>query len=404
MKIYMATLYVRMIIIAFVVWPVALHAIETPDAEFEAMYEDVAAYVQNEALHPELLRGVVHPEYGDAKAYYPAWIYLMDDMEGFSVNETELEIAEEMIARYQEIFDKFMAHPFLSLYSDSDMLMHVAIGIEGVMKAYAHNPKDEYRQLARRYLDSITPIVSHPELVWNIHVQPYGAVTGLAGAVWFYLSYSLTFGRDDEKSQEYTETGLRILKTLDDWLYSEKGEKYLYSRVRGFDFTYAYTNTVIVQALVRAYALTGEQRYYDRALTIMNTLTKDLYLSKYEGFLSAEDSEAYVAQYEKVGPHYNDRYMCLSTHNYMIYAYLALYEASDFKEPGMIENSLTCFRFIKRYLWNGKGRIEHHIENGELAPPEDYCIGCSYQTLYNFLLLKAALGKVFVQGLCQENE
>lgn len=81
---------------------------------------------------------------------------------------------------------------------------------------------------------------------------------------------------------------------------------------------------------------------------------------------------------------------------------LALYEASGFIEPDMIEKSTTCLDFIKKWLWKDSGRIEHHIEKGAISPPEDYCIGCSYQTLYNVLLLKAALTKVPVQGLYRE--
>ena len=63
------------------------HAGEVPETGFETMYEDVAAYVMDPANNPELERGVVSPEYGDAKVYGPAWIYFRHDHPGFSATE-----------------------------------------------------------------------------------------------------------------------------------------------------------------------------------------------------------------------------------------------------------------------------------------------------------------------------
>jgi len=379
-----------------------LLATEIPKTGFEDMYENVVAYVMSPEHHPGIQHGEVHPEFGDAKAYCPAWVYLRDTFDGSLVDDTELRIADEMIARYQEYFEKFRVHPFLFPLTSDNALMHVAIGVEGVLKAHEHKPREEYRVLTRQYLDLIQPIMKHPEIICWFHMQPYGPTTVEAGGAWFYLSYPLTFGLEDEKSLAYKNTGLAILAKLDERLYSKEEGKYLYSLQKGFDFTYAYTNMVIVQALVRAYVLTGERRYYERGIAIMKTLEKDLYYSAYDGFLSAENKACYSKQYDRIGPQYNREYMCLSTHNYMIFAYLALYEASGFTEPDMIEKSRTCLDFIKKWLWKDTGRIEHHIERGVIAPPEDYCIGCSYQTLYNVWLLKAAMMKVPVQGLYRE--
>ena len=369
-----------------------LIAAKEPDADLDDMYKGVAAYMTDPANHPDLARGVVNIEYGDAKVYGPAWVYLKDKSPPFSATAPELAMADAMIKRYGEYFDRFDAAKLKSLSGDFDTLMHVAIGIEGVFKAYERDPKPEYRELIIRYLDMVKPVAKHPSLIYNYHVQPYGPITVVAGAAWFYLSYPLTFGANDPRSAEYTRIGLDMLKKLDR-LYDPKGKKYLYSIRPGYDFTYAYTNMVLVQALVRAYVLTGDKSYYQRGLDITETMDRDLYNPGYQGYLAAEDLGKYYRKYQKIGPQYNQEYMALSAHNYIAYACFALYEAGGFKDEFLIERAERALSFQKRWLWDHKGRIEHHIERGKLADPKDYCGGCNFQTLYNIVLLKHALMK-----------
>jgi len=375
-----------------ILWiPIAVTA-KAPGANFEDMYQEVAAYLTDPRNHPDLARGIVNIEYGDAKVYGPAWVYLKDKNPPFSATAGELAMADAMIERYREYFDRFDSAKLKSLSGDFDTLMHVAIGIEGVFKAYEHNPKPEYRELIIRYLNMVKLVAKHPSLLYNYHVQPYGPITVVAGAAWFYLSYPLTFGTDDPKSAEYTKIGLDMLKKLDR-LYDPKGKKYLYSIRPGYDFTYAYTNMVMVQALVRAYVITGDKKYYQRGLDIVETMDRDLYNPGYQGWLAAQDLGKYYRKYQKIGPQYNQEYMALSAHNYIAYACLALYEAGGFKDEFLVERAERALAFEKQWLWDGKGRIEHHIVRGKISEPKDYCAGCNFQTLYNIVILKNALLK-----------
>lgn len=370
-----------------------------PQTDFEKMHDLVASYLMDPKNFPEVDQGVVSPEFGDAKVYCPAWIYLRDKSPQYKATERELKIADAMIDRYCEYFDRFEANPVKSLTGDFEVLMHVAIGIEGVYKACEHDPRPERRDLIRRYLDLMAPVARHPAFLYQYHVEPYGPVTVIAGAAWFYLSYPLTFGPDDEKSAEYRKIGLEIIDKLDRRLYREKNKKYLYSAQPGYDFTYVYNNAVMVQALVRAYVLTGEERYYRRGLDIMETVDRDLYNPGYKGWMAAEDLGKYNRRYKKIGPQYNREYMALSAHNYIAYACFALYEAGGFRDEALLDSALRALSFEQAWLWDGEGRIEHHIERGRLAAAEDYCAGCNFQTLYNVVLLKFALQKEPALGL-----
>ncbi len=390
-------------------WPIAFFAClalfsgmaraEAPATEFDDMYEAVAAYMMDPANHPDLAGGVVNVEYGDAKVYGPAWIYLRDSSPYFEAGPEELAVADAMIERYREYFDRFEAAPIKSLTGDFDVLMHVAIGIEGVFKAYEHDPRPEYRELIIRYLELVKPIAKRPSIIYDYHVEPYGPITVVAGGAWFYLSYPLTFGMDDPKSGEYMEIGLGIIAKLDNRLFDEKEKKYLYSIRPGYDFTYAYTNMVMAQALVRAYVLTGEERYYRRGLDILETMDRDLYHPGYKGYMAAEDLGKYYRRYRKIGPQYNHEYMALSAHNYIAYACFAFYEAGGFKDERLLEMARRALSFQKEWLWDGAGRIEHDIKRGVVTGPEDYCGGCNLQTLYNVVLLKSAMMKEPALGL-----
>lgn len=381
--------YGRLFFLMLLSIPITLAA-KAPADEFDDIYNGVAEYMLNPANHPDLARGVVNIEYGDAKVYGPAWVYIKADSPHYSVTAEELAMADAMIQRYGEYLDRFQAHKLKFLSGDFDTLMHVAIGIEGVFKAYEHDPRPGYRELIIRYLDMVKPVAKQASLIYNYHVQPYGPITVVAGGAWFYLSYPLTFGPDDPKSAEYQKIGLDILEKLDRRLYDQKGKKYLYSIQPGYDFTYAYTNMVMVQALVRAYVLTGEKKYYQRGIDIVESMDRDLWNPGYQGYLAAEDLGKYYRKYQKIGPQYNREYMALSAHNYIAYACFALYEANGFKDDSLIERAERALSFQEHWLWDHKGRIEHHIERGKIAEPKDYCAGCNFQTLYNIVLLKHA--------------
>lgn len=373
-------------------------ASELPATEFDQMYADLAAYLLDPSHHPDLAGGVVQIEYGDAKAYLPAWVYVRDQLPGEKPSAFEFQVARAMHDRYRRAFERIEQSP-LQAFKDLNLAMDAAIGIEGIFRAYEHDSSEDYRELAQRYLAFARPLAKHPGLLMAYHMQPYGPATVIAGGAWFYLEYALATPAEDPHHEEYLRLGLDMLEKMDRKLYSKKKHTYRYSVRPGYDFIYVYNNTVLVQALVRAYVLTGERRYYDRALEIMRTLEQALYHPGYRGFLAAEDNCRYHRRYEKVGPQYNREYMALSAHNYMVYAYLSLYEAGGFRDQELLEKAAACLRFERDWLWDRQGKIQHHLERGRLSRPEDYCMGCNFQTLYHIVQYQAALRQIPTQHL-----
>jgi hypothetical protein len=376
----------------------AAPAAELPATEFDEMYADVAAYVLEPSHSPDLAHGVVEIEYGDAKAYFPAWVYVRDRLPGAKPAAFEFEIARAMHQRYRRSFETISEHP-LKIFQDLNAAMDAAIGIEGILRAYEHDASPEYHDLARRYLEFAKLLARRPGLLMGYHMQPYGPATVLAGGAWFYLEYARAAGPDDPDHDAYERLGLSLIEKMDRQLYSEKKHAYRYSCRPGYDFIYVYDNAVMVQALTRAYVLTGERRYYDRALAVMNTLEQALDHPAYGGFLAAEENSRYRRQYEKVGPQYNREYMALSAHNYLVYAYLSLYEAGGFQDEELLAKAAKCLRFERDRLWDRRGKIQHHLERGKISEPKDYCMGCNFQTLYHIVQYKAALLKIPTQGL-----
>jgi hypothetical protein len=362
-------------------------------ARFQGLYDDVYQELMDPANNPDLLKGQVSPEYGDAYVYVPGLFYQRAITEGYSVKSEELEIADAFVERYDEYLSAFAAAPFKSLMQDFDVVMHAYIGIGGVYLAYAYRPDEDLKAEVEKYLDTFEVFVKLAYPMMYYAMEPYGPTTPLAGLAAFYLQYPMTFGRDSEKARHYEKLGFKLLEKMDRHLWCEKEGKYLYSIIPGYKFTYVYSNATMVQALVRAYYLTRDEKYLERARVIMETLHQDLFHLGYEGYLAAEDNCRYRRQYKKVGDQYNREYMALSGNNYMAFAYLLLYEASGFKDQDMLRRAELCIQFAEKWLWDHEGKVQHHIERGILSEPDRYCAGCNFQLLYNIFLYQCALEK-----------
>jgi hypothetical protein len=362
-------------------------------APFQEMYEDVYQDLMDPVNNPDLLKGKVQPEYGDAYVYVPAIFYHRAMTEGYNVKDEEIKIADAFVSRYDEYLSAFAAAPFRMMMQVFDVVMHAYIGIGGVYFAYFYQPDEKLKAQIERYLDTMQVFVKLSYPIMYYQMEPYGPTTPLAGLAAFYLQYPMTFGRDSEKARQYERLGFSLLEKMDKHLWCEKEGKYLYSIIPGYDFTYVYSNATMVQALVRAYYLTGDEKYFQRAERIMETLHKDLYHPGYKGYLAAEDNCRYKRKYRKVGDQYNREYMALSCNNYMAFGWLLLYEAGAFEDQVMLERAEQAIRFTQEWLWDHKGKIQHHIERGVLSEPDRYCAGCNFQSLYNMFLSQCALEK-----------
>ncbi len=366
---------------------------------FSAMSEDVRAYLFDPQIHPGLKQGKIEPEYGDALVYAGSYIYHRA-IAGEDVSKEELAIADAMVKNYEPYLDQFEKNPVKS-FQDLDTVMHLYIGIGGVYFANFQKPDPEKQAVIERYLDDFKLIARHPGILYYYPIQPYGPGTVLFGLASFYLQYPLSFP-DSPRREEFKKIGLDLVQKLDKNLWSETGQKYLFDLVPGYDFTYAYTNSVAVQALIRAYYLTGDKHYYDRAVLSLNAMEKDLFRPDYQGYLAAQDGPAWFRKYEKFNPLYHQQYMPLSALNYIVYGYLLAYQASGFQERDFLQKAEQALNFPQNYLWDHRGRVQHHLAKGRLSEEKDYCAGCNFQLLYNIFLIDQAVKKnpvIPLQGL-----
>ncbi len=362
--------------------------------DFLTMANDLKGYLFDPQTNPGLTQGKFEPEYGDAFVYGSSYIYHRA-MAGEEVSEAELEIAEAMTQRYEGYLERFEKNPLKS-FQDMDTMMHTYIGVGGVYFGSFYSPDRKKQILIERYLDDFKFFAQHPGILYFYPIQPYGPGTVLFGLASFYLQYPMSFPAS-ARAEEFKKVGLDLISKLDKNFWSEKEQKYLFDLVPGYDFTYAYTNAVAVQALARAYYLTGDRHYYDRAVLALDTLERDLFQRDYSGYLAAEADSRYQRQYQKFNPLYNQDYMPLSGLNYMVYAYLLLYEAGGFKENEFLQKAERDLAFPQKYLWDQKGRVQHHLAQGKLSPEADYCAGCNLQLLYNiFLIQQARQGKPII--------
>jgi len=358
--------------------------------DFSALSQDVRSYLFDPQIHPGLKSGKIEPEYGDALVYAGSYI-CHRAMTGEDVSKDELAIADAMVKNYETYLDQFEKNPITS-FQNMDTMMHTYIGIGGIYFASFYEPDARKQAVIARYLDDFKLFARHPGILYYYPIQPYGPGTVLFGLASFYLQYPLSFP-DSARAGEFKKIGLGLVKKLDKNLWSETEQKYLFDLVPGYDFTYAYTNAVAIQALIRAFYLTGDKLYYDRAVLVLSAMERDLYRPEYQGYLSAEDNQAYQRQYQKFNPLYNQQYMPLSTLNYIVYGYLLVYEASGFQEDEFLQKAERGINFPKNYLWDQKGRVQHHLAAGRISEEKDYCAGCNFQLLYNIFLIDQARKK-----------
>jgi len=73
--------------------------------------------------------------------------------------------------------------------------------------------------------------------------------------------------------------------------------------------------------------------------------------------------------------------------------------AATIWHPELLEKAARGLRFERDWLWDHHGKIQHHLERGVVSAPEDYCMGCNFQTLFHIVQYQALLQKEPVLGL-----
>ena len=163
---------------------------------------------------------------------------------------------------------------------------------------------------------------------------------------------------------------------MDAGVWDDRFGGYRYLALERHNYEYLYSNVTAIHALVRAWRLTGDARYLDRAERVAEGL-ETIRSDEYGGYLASDERF-------RRAPHAGEAYIALSAQNYVIFADLLLYEATGAEV--YLDRALTLFDFIFETLWvDSKKLCYHDIQHGRLA--DWYCTGCNWQVLYNSLLL-----------------
>jgi len=345
-----------------------------PYRKVDNEYADLFAAVYRRLLtESRIVNGDDQEDYGDSAAFCCALIFTW--AKNGKATEEELAFATRLMTAYREKVDRFTANPLVILL-DSDLAMEIYIGVLGLLVAYEAQPQSETLACMDAYFDAILGLTDMlGETIYYLPIPPYGPTTIKAGLAAMLLHYPLATGGGG-RAAERTAQGLAVLEEMDRMVWDEALGGYRYLAFDNHAYVYQYSNVTAIQALVRAYRLTGRTFYLDRAETVAAGLE----------VLFSEEYGAYFASDESCprAPHSGEEYIALSGQNYAIYDDLLL-----FRETGNDEyqrRALTLFDFARDVLFVEEENIcFHDIQHGVLA--EWYCTGCNWQLLYNLALL-----------------
>lgn len=340
----------------------------------ENEYSDLFAKVYERLLNRSyIVDGDDLEDYGDSMAYCSALVFALDKMG--KAGDNEVAFARNLMGGYERKVSEFVARPF-SILADGDLAMEVYIGVLGMLAAYEARPEPHTLEVADDYFDAMTSLVDlFGPAIYAVPIPPYGPTTIKAGLASALLHYPLAT-RGVGRSEERTGEGLAILAEMDSTVWDERLGGYRYLAGGRHPYEYMYSNVTAIQALARAWRLTGDRAYLDRAKTVAEGL-EALYSSQYGGYFASDESYPQA-------PHSGEAYIPLSAQNYTILVDLVLYQFTG--EGKYLDRALRLFDFVERVLWVDQERIcFHDIQHGQLA--DWYCTGCNWQLLYNLLLL-----------------
>lgn len=345
-----------------------------PYRKVENEYAELFAAVYERLLtRSQIVNGDDQEDYGDSAAYCGALIYFW--ARAGRATEDELAFAGKLLASYQRKVERFTADPLLILL-DSDLAMEIYIGVLGLLVAYEAEPQPETLAYIDAYFDTILGLTDVlGEAIYYLPIPPYGPTTIKAGLAAMLLHYPLAVGGGG-RTAERTAQGLAVLDEMDRMAWDEAQGGYRYLAFDKHAYEYQYSNVTAIQALLRAYRLTGLAAYLDRAETVAAGL-ESLFSDEYGAYFAADESFPQA-------PHSGEEYIALSGQNYAIYDDLLLFQATG--DEVYQQRALTLFDFARDVLFVEEEDIcFHDIQHGDLAAW--YCTGCNWQLLYNLALL-----------------
>ncbi|MFH1129794.1 MAG: hypothetical protein V1754_00565 [Pseudomonadota bacterium] len=342
--------------------------VDGPVATYEPeLLRSVLSYLSETGNQPE--QGDWPQDFGDANYYGPGFLFRYGNAGG---NAAQIALAKEnttynsnLIERATTSFDVF--------YSRLEDVMMSGMGL---IEAQAFKSDDMVSKRLEDLLNVLNLLSktfeyypSEEDLKSSYAAATYGPTTLNGTLALMNLEYAYTADGDDK--EERVATGLEILKYGDEKAFDEKLGYYRFSLTE--EKLHLYPNVVQMLAHTRAYQLTEQKKYLDRAQTLYAAIQP--LKVKGEGRYRSPYSAKYMGAK-------TDDYTTLSSQNYTMMAFAVLYQVTGDKK--LKEEVAQVLEFVRSHLFEGR-RVLHHWMDGKIAQPsnpEFYCSGCNLQLLY----------------------
>lgn len=287
---------------------------------------------------------------GDATAFAPLVLFqLYEAGWGNQYYDMALKTVEYEVSLAEELLNK-------GILASLDTIMKGVVGGPALVYGYEFTRKEEYIHLAKTgFRIGKSLLKSFPDLANYFLLSP---VVGYGTLIYMgFEIYELT------GEEEVRTDCVEMIWECDGRYYDDDG---YYTPLTDWG------EAVMMMALSKAYIITGEVSYLDRAEEVYATSITALWDSVNDGFFS--DS--------------SHRYKNLSGNNNFVWGLLEMYRATGKEE--YLEMAERTIDYILRDLYEN-GIAYHHWEEG-VGRADYFCTGCNFELLANILTLNNLLG------------
>ena len=309
-------------------------------------------------------------DYGDANHYGAGFFYRYGEA---ADNDAQRSLADATYAYDVWLIDDALDTP-VRLLQVPDELIPAAFGL---IERYEHSPDPADAARIEAFLDLVDVFVEGYDYYPETFEIIYGPTTINGALALLNLEYAIV--AEAAAAALRVERAEQIIAAGRDIAYDVDLGYYRYAP--DVDRLYLYPNVMQILAHARAFELTGEQAYLDRAVALHEAI-QPLKVAGEGRYKSPYSAEYMGAQ--------TDDYTTLSSQNYTMLALAVLYDLTG--DEQYRQEVIEILGFIETRLLADDGRVLHHWIDGHIAAPTDleyYCQGCNLQLLYLIFRLEA---------------
>lgn len=323
-----------------------------------AMFRTVLEHLTEELRLP--VGGDWPEDFGDGNYYGPGFFLRYGEA---ADNAAQIDLGEQTHELNIALVDEAIDAP-VTLLQAPDMIMMSGMGL---VEGYRHDPGPDARRRIEAFLDVLDVFGEPFDYYLESFEIIYGPTTINAALALLNLEFAYNVGGDG--APDRVARGLQILEAGRTIAYSE--ELGFYRFTLDNDDLYLYPNVMQMLAHVRAYQLTDDTQYLDRAIELYAAIQP----LKLEGRYRSPYSAAVMGAQ-------TDDYTTLSSQNYTMLALSQLYAVTG--DDRYRTETIEILAFLESHLLQDS-QVLHHWMDGEIAQPDDetyYCSGCNLQLLY----------------------